>query len=1028
MVQAIRTGREKETILLLPTHRLLARAREEILAESGVAGAGHLNVWSFYQFTMHVLSLAGVRREPMDDALRRFILHNLLREARRRGSLPRLTRLAGSLGVTAALDRLIGQLKLARVGPGALAEALKGLLAAEPGMAGEAAALAEAAELYACYQVFLAERDLADKEELLVLAYQTLRDDPQLLGGVTLLVGGFYELTPLQADILQAVAERAERVEVVLAAATDLPEPEEMAVTAVLTRTPGSEREVRQIAKDLKRLLQEGVRPEEIAVLMADPAAYDTLFAEVFTEEGIPCDRAGEEPLDRSPVVRSMLLCLEAAAGLDQGFDLFKLARSGYLPGDEAILGALRRVFPRRGYRYNRLEWERRLGAALAWQERLAGDDEDDRRAEHRAFCDELRRALALLPALLDPLAVFPRQADLAGYRTALERLTQDLHLSERTLSSEGPEEVRIRDWAALQAFREVVDRLARAGNLLPDAGELTLPEFLRTLRAALTEATYRTEAAWPGGVALLPVSQSVGLEFPYVFYVGVRDGVVPRPVREDWLLPEALRRALAARGLRLETAEQLASRERFLFQLGVTRATKRLYLSYPESDPAGRPQLGSPFLLDFARRFAGGMEQRRLSVREVVPPLKEVSTPRELLLRVVREWWRPGGPAEAVPAVVAAGQLLFRENPERWRRVGYAAASLAQRLGPATGLAQAQRTAWAGWLADQGALDLLASRHSPSFRWSARSFGEYCDCPFRYFLQRELLAPPVEELGEELTPLDRGLLYHDILRRYYRQGGAAVLERGEDAREAALRAVTAEVFAASPARELLPHPLLWEMLRERAVRDLWRVVAEDVRRRAATGSQPAFLEWGFGLRPNAELDPRSAAEPLRLPTPAGELVVTGKVDRIDRDGDGRFVVYDYKTGRTAPRWQDEREGRSLQLRLYLRAVAGLLLPEAEAAGAAYYLVEKGEAREGLWCQERAEALVKHNRRRVGLLPLDEWERMMAGTAEVAGEIAERVRRGEFPVAPLPGRCQRCRYSPACRVDETAGGVGGAEE
>lgn len=1001
---AVREGREDRVLLLLPTHRLQAQARELILTGAGPAGARRLGVLSFYQFVRLILDLASLRREPVDDALRRFILAHLLDQEAVAGRLPHFGLLAGSEGLAEAFGRLVGELKLAGVEPDDLAPALAAVATGEHAGYGEVAR--EISHLYRTYEDFLRERGLADKEELQLLARDALRASPELLRGYTLLLDGFFDLTPVQTQILEAAGEGA-TVEFAVPAAVRQstpdwegggrepvlahlarqlfqlsPEKAPAGEALRLVRAAGPEQEVRWVAKEIKRLChEEGAGVGEVAVLTADAATYGPLITAVFAGEGIPCDQAVEDPLARNPLVQTVFLCLEAALGLFAGFDLLKLVRSGYLPGDEGHLAVLRRVFRERGYLFSRAEWERRLAVAEArWTRRAAaeaagaGGDGDDgavgAASETRRLLAELSRARELLPALLDPLEALPKRAPLPVHLAALDRLLETLGLERAALAPEVPERVRVRDWTALGVFRDVLARLSRAGNLLPEAGELNLGGFLATLKAAVTEARYPVTAAAPGGVAVMPVTQSRGLEFPYVFCLGVLDGVVPRPVREDWLLPEPLRRGLAAKGLLLDTAPELAAREKFLFHLAVTRATRRLYLSWPGSDAAGNALLGSAYLT----------EVRRLFSPEAA--VEEVSTRRELV-------------------------LYAREQ------VRYAASAAARRAA-----ADGEPNPWAGSIVHPAARAMLAASRGPGYRWSAGHFGDYNRCPFRYFLQRELLAPPVEEAAEDLTPSERGQLLHEALRRYYREGGTRAMTWTAEERAAALRPILADLYDRSPARTRAPHSVFWEASRARAERQLLQVLERDVACFAATGFHPAYLEWGFGLTGGRDLDPASVAGPLRLGSEEEALTVVGKVDRVDLDDEGNFLVYDYKSG-GIPTWQEERDGRSLQLRLYLRAVSELLLPEGRPVGAGFFSLAKADAREGIWHLEGAAKVNRYHRKKsAGLFDAPGFAGLLSQTENLAGAVARRVRAGEFPLTSDLAECRKCRFRGACRVDE----------
>ncbi|MDI6871936.1 MAG: PD-(D/E)XK nuclease family protein [Bacillota bacterium] len=1012
---AVREGREEKVFYVLPTHRLQALARERVLAADGVAGARRLNILSFYQFVLHLLTVAGIRREALSDALRRFILRHLVEREAAAGRLTHFSALASCEGLASGLSRLVGELKLAGVTPAALAAA--GVEEAK------ASAVRDIAHLYGCYQEFLSSRALADKEELQLLALQALRENPALLAGDTLLVEGFFDLTPVQADIIQEAQGRAAWCSVVPLGPAE--STGELAGRITLARASSPEQEARLVAKEVKRLiLQEGVAPAEIAVLTAGSRSTVALFAAVLAEEGVPTDLGGEAPLADTPLVRAILLCLETALALEGRFDLLRLVRSAYLPGGEEELVALRRAFRERGLTLTRPQWERRLQAALAREERLlaatAGEETAGNEAAIRRRLDGLRRAIALLPTILDPLATLPRRAPLAAHLQALEELLGRVGLEAAALSPAVPEELRVRDWTALGAFRQTLGELARAGDLLPEAGELTLLEFLSVLQAALSEASFRVEAAAPGGVALMTATQARGLTFRHAFFTGLVDGALPRSRREDWLLPESVREALKAQGLRLETVREAAERDRLIFRVGVSRATDHLHLSYAEADERGQAQLASPLLTDFCRAEAGRLEERASpSPLDVSGGWLEVTNFRELAGRVwrgLRACYIESAAAVEEPLVFQAASFLRAAVPETWSHVRYAATAVAHRE-------QGGSHRWAGQVENSAALDNLAIARGPDFAWSAGRFWDYNRCPFRYFLQRELLAPAIEEAAEDFTPLEHGNLIHELLCRYYREGGEQCLTWAEPVREAAVRALVEEALSRSPVRDLVPHQAFWEARREAIVAQLLAALARDADCYRATGFRPRHLEWGFGLAPGRALDPASTLEPLRLRAGGEEVTVAGKVDRVDVDREGRFVVYDYKTGKI-PGWSEEEAGRSLQLRLYLLAVKQLLLPHLRPAGAAYYQVKPTEckAKEGLWHRDEAAELVRFNRRRAGLFAAERWEALLTETAASAASVARRIRKGSFPPAANPDECWPCRYRTACRIDERSVG------
>src|SRR5690606_16939858 len=79
---------------------------------------------------------------------------------------------------------------------------------------------------------------------------------------------------------------------------------------------------------------------------------------------------------------------------------------------------------------------------------------------------------------------------------------------------------------------------------------------------------------------------------------------------------------------------------------------------------------------------------------------------------------------------------------------------------------------------------------------------------------------------------------------------------------------------------------------------------------------QPLQTELRFGGR-EAQLPP------YIVRTVAGELRISGFIDRLDVDSEGRATVVDYKLGGQKQRWNRLLAGYQLQLFVYMLAIRG---------------------------------------------------------------------------------------------------------
>ena len=140
---------------------------------------------------------------------------------------------------------------------------------------------------------------------------------------------------------------------------------------------------------------------------------------------------------------------------------------------------------------------------------------------------------------------------------------------------------------ARLENAYELVNFATRYDKNLPETGVL---EFLSEIALQSDQDTMKDEG---GAVRLMTVHASKGLEFNIVFIVGLEEGLFPhRKVNDD------------------EVGSEEAEEERRLFYVALTRARKKVFLSYAETrNIFGSRQVGLPseFLSDIPNKLIEG-------------------------------------------------------------------------------------------------------------------------------------------------------------------------------------------------------------------------------------------------------------------------------------------------------------------------------------------------------------------------------------------------------------------------------------
>jgi ATP-dependent helicase/DNAse subunit B len=276
---------------------------------------------------------------------------------------------------------------------------------------------------------------------------------------------------------------------------------------------------------------------------------------------------------------------------------------------------------------------------------------------------------------------------------------------------------------------------------------------------------------------------------------------------------------------------------------------------------------------------------------------------------------------------------------------------------------------------------------------WSASGIELWAGCPVKWFVERRLKP-------EGLTPdpelMLRGALAHAVLEATLRglteQTGSARVRPDSLAIAQELAGAALDRLAAEPGFQLSPDPRRQRALAHRLRADLLRYLEHA----AADGSTlaPARLEVEFGTR-----DGEHPA--LRL---AEGVSLSGRIDRIDEDGRGDAVVYDYK-GRNVVESANWRKERKFQIALYILAARDVL--GLEPIGGLYQpLGGKDQRARGLVLADADPGLdtVKTDRR-----GREEFDAILDGVLE---DVLRTV--GELRSGALQARPHSCAWTGGC--------------
>jgi len=1063
--QELSAGGIGSVLWLAPTQRSAEQIRDKLL-DSKLRACLSPGVMTFDQFARRVVEASPTTIRPLSRSQKRLLVRRLINQAAERG-LTHFASIAGTSGLVDLVCEFITDLKRLEIWPEELLRACQsqGMQPKDRELHG----------IYAEYQNCLNAHRLYDREGCFWWARDRLAGGQTApFGNLRLVVvDSFADFTRTQHEILQILGQRAAELMITLplepaplrrdlfgkSLATieklrklhpttlveEVPRPIENGwpalrhIEAELFKNPRQARpasdtarveilacprpwgEIRLVGQRIKRLLVEGdpeldakcVRPGEIAVVFRSLTETAPLVREVFEELGLPFALESGLPLVEARPVIALLSLLRLDAEDWPFRSLLAVLGNNYFRPNwpEWKVPGARRSTERL---IRRLQAPRGRVQLLAQLERLASlpdvdaeaplDDAATERARRRA---ELRRdaqkAFPLLSRLSESLEQLPDTATPGSWADALIRLADDTGLLW----------VVKHDSTDRPAWDHLIDVLRGGEELTLKIEELPLQIGRAELPNWLHDALRGEQVAWDesdsGRIRVLSAASIRSLEVPYLFFAGLSEKSFPSPDREDRLYGEAESRRLRGSGLPLPLRADRGEEEMLLFYEVVTRATRRLYLSYPAIDDRGQPLLASPYLTDLERACGEGRILRQVSIDlSPIPKPDETYCAADCRTRGVASAlageFRLLAGVRQNAGVAPAGQALLaglEVTASRQRRV---------KFGPYEGLLQSPAVHKA-----------LTQKYGPEHCWSVSHLDQYAHCPHQFFLERVIGLEPLEELSLETDHGGRGRLLHETLAALHRR----INDEPASAQQDHLndewllvwyRESLEALLAADPADDAVRAAL--QEIDRRLLSDWGARYVEQHRDYAGGWEQfetppaPAHFEVSFGLAPQSS-DRLSTAEPLRLETPAGPVLFSGRIDRIDIGAiEGRpvFVIVDYKSGQSPSR-KEVQDGRALQLPVYAIATEELLLARKAAPWqAGYWQLRSGGYRPHI---EFGELTGDGSRASA------EWQSLRQSVLNRVAELIRGIRSANFPMFSEDHECtSRCEYKTVCRVNQ----------
>lgn len=156
------------------------------------------------------------------------------------------------------------------------------------------------------------------------------------------------------------------------------------------------------------------------------------------------------------------------------------------------------------------------------------------------------------------------------------------------------------------------------------------------------------------------------------------------------------------------------------------------------------------------------------------------------------------------------------------------------------------------------------------------------------------------------------------------------------------------------------------------------------------------------------------------IPTPAGPIKLSGKIDRVDTDGNGKFSVIDYKRSGASisalDTWFRDKIYQPLFYTLALES-GWTSLGKNHVSSGQFYFLKNGDRSRAYYVIEDAGSLYDVEDSKKNKVSLDEKRELVSEMLAVITSTAEGIRKGNFLPQPSDEKiCEKCTWRYACRA------------
>ena len=777
-------------------------------------------------------------------------------------------------------------------------------------------------------------------------------------------------------------------------------------------------REVEFVAEKIKELIQAspGQKLDSICVASYLPQDYSQIVREVFAKFRIPANITDRLTLESNGVVNAVLSFIDIRladyersallrAITNRSFvvnENFAPSMAGSIIYDAAVLCRFERGLK---------SFKEAIARRLDLIGKLGRDDPDADEIETRRNEQTLKQAQTILESVESKLRPFTKEMSPSEFLSGIKSLLNSLGVHESVIKinvANVATEIVERDAKALSAFLEVIEEVADI-EAARGTGKIGLDIWMEKLRAALSLTRYNVRQKYGYGVYVTSLEEIRGLEFDYLFILGLNEGNLPAKYSPDIFLPLVSQR---------ENREMQPYLQRHLFYQAIGSFRKALYLIHAVRSNDVR-LIKSSFIdavlgTAVCSRIDDTKDDRPKGIYNIQQAIESAPGILERAKAGIKHALPPN-----LDRCKEAELSRYRDDKE---------------------------SEFHGRIAAEDSVKHLSKEFSGRV-FSAAQLESLARCGFQYFARRILQIAEVPDIEASLSAIERGAVLHRILFRFY-----STLSRVGKLENAKNELGLLLEIGKMVLDELGINHDLFEIEREiilggAGVKGTLELFLEKVQSKLTEyGFHPGVFELGFGMSKRLQpFDETSAGNEEFPAVRIGRFLLRGKIDRIDSSSNG-LTIFDYKTSSVVSTHKDVVGDKiAPQLLLYLNAMQQISNAKKNEAGELNEIALKDEPASAAFISINRDMLVSNEdgKNPIRFIVQKEGEEirynstfgsdrrvaaadaypktmneLMTSTESFFNRKISEAATGRFNLTDFPYErvCTYCPYSEACRI------------